>query len=211
MGKKLELIGSKFHRLLVVSPSDDRDSQGLVLWNCLCDCGTEKLVSGSALKRGRIKSCGCAQFDAIKQTCKTNRTHYKSTSPEYMVWRSMKKRCTLQSDPGYKIYGGRGISFCVRWLDFENFLSDMGNRPSEKHSIERVDVNGNYEPSNCVWATAKEQANNRTNNIKIDFEGKAMTIANLAEKVGINRITIYWRYRQGWRLPELIKNARNIV
>lgn len=211
MGKKLELIGRKFNRLLVVSSSSERNPQGLVLWNCLCDCGTEKLVSGSALKRGRIKSCGCAQLDAIKQTCKTNRTHCKSNTPEYMVWRSMKKRCILQSHYSYKLYGGRGISICSRWLVFENFLSDMGDRPSKDHSLERVDVNGNYEPSNCVWATAKEQANNRTNNIKIDFEGQSMTLANLAVKVGIHRMTIYWRYRQGWRLPELIKNARTIV
>lgn len=154
--KKLNLQGMKFGRLLVVS-EHGRSKDSRVLWKCMCDCGKETIVQASHLKSGRIKSCGCLRNETSK---KVNITHGKSKTPEYKTWCGMIKRCQNRNCTGYSDYGGRGIAVCERWLKFENFLEDMGMRPSKYHSIERKNVNGNYEPDNCKWASPTEQSRN---------------------------------------------------
>lgn len=149
---KESLIGKRFGRLLVLSfHSYDKY---ISKWNCQCDCGNEKIVTRNALTSGNTKSCGCLKKDL--QT-----VHGMWKTPEYKTWVNIKTRCYDKNTPYYKNYGGRGIKVCDRWINsFENFYTDMGKRPSSKHSIERVNNNGNYDPSNCVWGTDTEQQHN---------------------------------------------------
>lgn len=160
MAKKLDILGKKFNRLLVLQEVEERDKHGKVLWECLCDCGKEVSVNGSSLVSGNTKSCGCYQKE-IASNIKFK--HGGSHSPEYRVWATMKERCNNSNSAQYKDYGGRGITYCQDWEDFSNFLRDMGPRPSDKHTIERVDVNGDYRKENCIWTESRSlQSYNRT-------------------------------------------------
>lgn len=127
----------------------------------------------------------------------------KKPSDTYTCWLSMIQRCCNPKNRRYKDYGGRGIAVCGEWKDFTNFLSDMGERPNGK-SIDRIDVNGNYEPSNCRWATTKEQQNNLRNNRKVDYKGTTLTITELAEIFDIDRYVLYARLkRAGWDVEKI--------
>ena len=158
MGKKLDLTGKKFGRLTVLR-ENGRTNANKVKWECQCDCGNISTHVGSRMKNGDIQSCGCMQLEAIK-TC--NITHGMSYTREYNIWQGMKDRCINSENQGYEDYGGRGISVCTRWLDsFENFYEDMGLSPTDDHSIDRIDNEGNYCPDNCRWATIKQQSDNK--------------------------------------------------
>lgn len=150
--KKDELIGKRIGRLVVIS--FDRKDGYTSWWKCRCDCGKEKILQQSNIISERTISCGCYRDEL--QT-----THGKSSSCEYKTWANMIARCTNPKEHYYANYGGRGITICDRWKNsFEEFYADMGDRPSGNYSIERLDVNGNYEPSNCVWATSFQQQRN---------------------------------------------------
>ena len=154
--RAIDLTGQRFERLTVI----ERRQHGKVArWLCLCDCGAAKEFAHGNLRNGTSRSCGCLRADALRAS-KT--THGQRGEPEYAVWGTMKRRCHSPACADFKYYGARGISVCDRWrASFEAFIADMGKRPSDKHSIERVNNDGNYEPSNCVWATVAEQAKNR--------------------------------------------------
>lgn len=157
MGKAIDLTGFKFGRLLVISRVPSHSPHAV--WNCRCDCGEEKNVIGQNLRRNKQKSCGC--LDRERKTTH-GATQHGSVTKEYMSWKAMIQRCTNPKRKGFEDYGGRGIKVCERWsVSFENFLEDMGKRPTDKHTIDREDVNGDYCPENCKWATMSEQIVNQ--------------------------------------------------
>lgn len=186
-----DLTGQRFNKLVAVRITGKRKN-GLALWLCDCDCGEVTTVESAALRSGKIQSCGCLQLAAAS-------THGMSYSPEYRCWSGMRVRCENIQAKGYAAYGGRGIEVCARWKDaFENFLEDMGPKPTKSHTIDRIDNDKGYSPDNCKWATKSEQANNRRSNINITAFGKTHTVAEWAELSGIHRMTIYQRLDAGW-------------
>lgn len=175
----------------------DATPDGRRLCQCRCQCGTLRWIRLDYLTgtRGTNASCGCADPRPrdLKYGTKAHRI------PEYRTWRAMKKRCR-SSEPGkYARYGGRGIKVCDRWNnDFAAFLSDMGPRPSRKHSLDRIDVNGDYDPSNCRWATQKEQCRNKTTNVLLRCGDVIGTLAEWSEVCGVSDGTIRQRLLSGW-------------
>ena len=166
MGRLHNLLGGKFHRLTILSRAGVRD--GCATWNYICDCGKFGATIGKFILNGKIKSCGCLKIDKATERCagmvRQNTIHghahmYKHTST-YRSWCAMKARCYNVKHQSYKRYGGRGISVCARWFDFRNFLKDVGERPKGK-TLDRIDGNFHYMPSNCRWATPLEQTLNR--------------------------------------------------
>lgn len=152
-----------FGRLTVVKEAMTRKNDGHVAWLCACSCGESIIVSGHSLRSGTTTSCGCLAKELAAERFST---HNKSGTGTYQSWICMRNRCYYKKDISYKYYGERGITVCDRWLDsFENFYEDMGDRPDGK-SIDRINNEGNYEPTNCKWSTAKEQANNTRRNKK---------------------------------------------
>jgi len=155
-----DLTDKVFGRLTVLGYSKTIEKRAY--WNCLCSCGNTTEVQAQQLTCDKTKSCGCLNVEKIVSR---STKHGQSVTPEYKAYFAMKNRCYNEKSEQYKDWGGRGIKVCDRWLEsFENFLADMGARPSKNHSIDRKDVNGNYEPSNCRWATKLEQGENRRPN-----------------------------------------------
>lgn len=183
------LSGRIFSRLMVISEAERKN--GLRVWHCRCDCGNLVDVGHKALKSGGTKSCGCFRKE-VATINMTSHGHAKRgcKSRIYKVWAGMISRCQIISATGYENYGGRGISVCSRWHEFENFIADMGEPENKLMTIERIDNNGNYEPSNCRWATRQEQSRNKRNNHVIDHDGKSMNVSDWARHLGINRSTL---------------------
>jgi hypothetical protein len=194
----INLIGKTFFRLTVIGYAGKSE------WICQCECGTVKSINTSELNRKSsknhtaAKSCGCWRKDK-------HRTHSQTNTPIYRTWQSMKRRCYQSKDKFYKWYGGRGITVCGRWLaSFENFYSDMGEKPTPKHQIDRIDSNGNYEPSNCRWTTAKENSNNRRSNRLFTHNGKTQTLTQWCEEFGLKYKTCHSRiFRDGKSFEEV--------
>lgn len=197
--------GNKYGRLTALEVVPKARGVKRLYWACRCDCGNMVNVCSSKLSDGHTQSCGCLQKERAS-LAKT--THGASSSkgciPEYGVWLNMKARCAYKSTHSYKYYGARGISVCERWMKFENFLEDMGRRPSPSHSIDRLDSNGNYEPDNCKWSDDFEQNNNRSNNRRLTYDGKTMNLFQWAREVGINPKRIHARLVAGWSVARAL-------
>lgn len=177
--KPHELQGKTFNRLTVLSLTSDKTKSGELKWLCVCSCGNQIVLPSTNIKSGKTKSCGCL----AKELAKTRLTkHGQSRTREYDAWHHMKIRCLDKTYPQYKDYGGRGISICERWLDFENFLEDMGKCP-DGYFIDRINNNGNYEPSNCRWVDRATNNNNRRNSVKVN----GMSITDMALELGVSR------------------------
>lgn len=162
MGRpRLQLIGLVFGRLLVIK-EDKSEKHQASWWLCQCDCGETAICSGRDLNAGSVRSCGCLAWERSHKLGIASRTHNWSRkgNKTYRAWCAMRRRILNVKSPNYEHYGGRGITICKRWSKFENFLADMGQAPKNL-SLDRINNDGNYEPNNCRWATAKEQANNR--------------------------------------------------
>lgn len=191
-----DIKGKKYKSLTVLNITDKRIG-GSVAWECICECGNKVLVSSGNLNSGHTSSCGCHKKMTSSKLCSklfTKHGHAKSDkiSGTYNSWKKMLDRCNNPKNNYYKNYGGRGISVCKEWYDFNVFLADMGERPIGK-TIDRIDNNGNYEPLNCRWATNYEQHNNKSNNHIITYDCMNLTISQLANKTGINRGKLYRR------------------
>lgn len=174
---------------------------GESLWHCRCHCGHTRNVDGRSLTSGKSKSCGCLSNEIHSKMLNVkNTTHGLSGTHTYKCWKAMTKRCRSLKDKTAKDYALRGIAVCPRWLGeegFENFLADMGERPPGT-TIDRIDNNGDYEPSNCRWATIKEQARNKRNNRILVFYGQALPVSVWAEILAIPKQIIYSRLHRGW-------------
>lgn len=176
-----DITGQKFGRLTVMYDTNNRKG-GKVIWHCKCDCGNEIEVVGKHLRLGLTQSCGCLRIDKPNHT-----THGMSKTPIYRKWSMMKTRCNNPKRDHYQWYGGKGIKICKEWHKFENFYSwAMENGYRDDLTIERIDINKDYEPSNCKWIPLKYQAYNKTNTHWITFNGKTQSLTEWSHELGWN-------------------------
>ena len=206
-------IGERYGRLLVVSPGEtlagNQKPGRRRQWICKCDCGNEKVAKEHNLRIGVTKSCGCIHREVSAKQGRETTTHGHtrncSWSPEYKSWVAMISRCTHTTNKQYHRYGGRGISICQEWMVFENFLRDMGEKPTPKHTLDRIDNDGNYEPGNCRWATVQEQNRNRSSGVYFECFGERLSLTEWGEKTGIPIETIRSRiHKFGWSVEKAL-------
>lgn len=199
MGKPLvDMIGDRYGSLSVIGRAENY--RGNAQWLCKCDCGKIKTYIGFDLRKGKLRSCGCKNPSAASD-------HGMAGSPTYFSWQAMRNRCNNKSARVYKYYGARGITVCERWNgpnDFPNFLADMGPRPDGK-SLERIDNDGVYSPSNCRWATQKEQMNNRRANRYIVLDGRRQTLSQWLTEFNLKSTVFQDRTSRGWTVERAIK------
>jgi len=196
-------IGSRYGHLLVVQRSGSKNRKAV--WECVCDCGKTVFVTSSHLETGNTKSCGCFKRELVSLQ-KTTHGHARqgAKTVEYNVWADIIKRCKNSNSKNYHNYGGRGIKVCDRWLSYENFFADMGLRPSSKHSIERKEVNGDYEPSNCCWATRQEQQRNTRRTRLVEFDSQVKSLVEWTEEKDLPYPAVYSRLMHGWTPEEAL-------
>lgn len=191
-----DITGQRFSRLVAVRKTDIRKDRR-VIWECLCDCGNTTYKSSHELLRGEAKSCGCIAKEMRGE-------HGFSKSRLYGVWRNMRNRCNNKNTDSYKYYGAKGVSICDEWNDFAKFKDwayENGYDENAIHgscTLDRIDVCGNYSPDNCRWVSMKEQANNRSSNVNIRYDGDSHTVAEWSDITGINASTIRARLNRGW-------------
>lgn len=192
--RRANLVGQVFGFLTVVEESG-RTAKGAIEWLCKCSCGSTVNRDSTTLRLGRTTSCGCSSRSRTH-----GRTHGQTGTPLYRRWQAMIQRTSNSSHPFYEYYGGRGIKVCDRWREsFEAFAADMGPSFSPDLELDRIDTNGDYEPSNCRWATRTQQARNARSNRRLTFRGHTMTVSEWAETLGLNASTIRARLnKHGW-------------
>lgn len=193
MSKKINRIGLRYGRLIVIAESPSVNSRSM--WLCRCDCGKEKVISGECLQSGKTQSCGCLYLESAS---KLNKKHGMCNTRLFYIWQSMRHRCTIKNDRAYKNYGARGIKVCEEWSkDFMNFYNwAMNNGYTDKLTIDRIDSNGNYEPSNCRWVDMIVQGNNRRGVHIVEYHGKKDTLSNMCRTLNLNVKTIGARMRK---------------
>lgn len=193
--RSIDLTGRVFNRWTVM------EYVGVLgksrIWRCKCQCGKVKLVASRDLSKGRSKSCGCFALEERSKNGKRARTHGMTSTPEYSTWSSMITRCKNKNSAAWKDYGGRGITVCERWKSFDNFIDDMGSRPSDKHTLDRIDNDLGYSPENVRWATREEQSNNRRNTRRVVLNGEAVPLRRAARALGVNVNTASARFNRG--------------
>lgn len=208
---RISLEGKRFGRLTVIKdlPSATGSTgHKKTMSLCICSCGREVIRSNVCLRHGRTTSCGCFRSERAKQTpLKHGHTKQRVFSKTYQSWACMISRCTNPNTTAFKHYGGRGIKTCDRWLEFENFLADMGERPEGK-TLSRNNNDGNYEPSNCCWDTPANQARNRRSSRIITVFGKTDCVKALCEHFGANYKRTLARLKLGWTVEDAFSISR---
>lgn len=197
-------IGARYGMTIVLGEAETTTTNRKV--RAICDCGVEFSVAINNLRSGHTKSCGCALNKARAALATHGFTRKFCFNRTYSIYRDMRTRCENPKYKKFHLYGGRGIKVCDRWNNFENFLADMGERP-EGLSLERNDVNGDYGPNNCRWASSLDQANNKRNNVFLEYCGKRMTVAQWARELNMKAGTIYHRVSHGWP-PERVLSSK---
>lgn len=201
------MIGLKFGRLLVLSTTTNRSSDGTIIYLCVCDCGTEIQKNGKNLRKGISTSCGCLTKEIQRTKGKTSSlthgaTKNKSMTGTYKSWLAMRRRCFDKKFKDYPRYGGAGITVCDGWSDFSNFLSGMGERPNGM-TLDRINNSDGYNPSNCRWANHKMQMNNTTRNRLIEYQGVTHTLSEWADIMGVPRARLSARINGlGWSIEK---------
>lgn len=205
------MIGKRFGKLVVVERRGTGKRRAAV-WLCKCDCGQERLLETGPLNAGRVRSCGCLKNEMSAKRLRGNTlalTHGKNRTSEYRAWQGMVDRCEYPQTSSYPHYGGRGIAICAEWRrSFEAFFRDVGPRPTPQHSIDRIDVNGNYEPGNVRWATATDQQRNKRNNRVLEHAGQKMCVSAWADEVGLGAQTIRNRLDAGWTVERALSEPK---
>ena len=200
MPAPIDITGEKYGRLTVLSKSNPYigpSGKPLTMWECLCDCGTKTIVQAGKIRSGHTQSCGCL-FREKTLLAKTHGLRMRGEKTKaYRAWAGLRSRCNDKNNHKYHLYGGRGIKVCERWDHYNLFLDDMGEPPSVRHSIDRIDSNGNYEPGNCRWATPLQQANNLRTTRFYEHGGETASLSEWAEKLGVTRDAIKLRLRRG--------------
>ena len=182
--KKIDLTGQRFGRLIVLEEGHRKNNR--ISWLCKCSCRNEVIVQAKLLRNGRTKSCGCLKGES----------HGMTDSKIYMVWSSMKKRCDNPNDKSYEWYGGKGITYQDSWKYFTAFYEDMKDGYEEGLTLDRIDNDGDYSKENCTWATRREQANNKRNNVYVGDTG--LTAAEFSRENNIGYDTVLTRVRRGY-------------
>lgn len=191
--RKIDITGQKFSRLTAIKKLDRIN--GRYCWLFECECGKIKVAEKYDVEKGKIQSCGCLKGEK----------HGMANSKEYKSWQHMKDRCLNPKHKNYSLYGGRGIKICDRWKSsFKNFLEDMGHRPNTNCSLDRIDNNGNYEPSNCRWVNQRVQCNNKNNNVKLVFNNETRSITDWSRELDISYGSLVHHHSKGRDLEFII-------
>jgi hypothetical protein len=211
-----DLRGQTFGRLTVKEYLGKRKTAHT--WLCVCECGGTSQSSGGSLKKGNTRSCGCLKLERISETHRVHGHCGKGSSentPEYICWINMKGRCYNKNDDRFNAYGQRGITVCDRWLSGENglsgfqcFIADIGLRPSKGHSLDRINNDGNYEPSNCHWTTNHAQNRNKTTNRYVIYQGERMIIKDAIRASGLTMSYFYYWMAKGLSFDEVLNKPR---
>lgn len=198
--------GDQFGAFTALEPRPSDPKSGLQRYLFRCSCGVEKDLRVRDVVRGMTKSCGCSRRGSGNGKFR----HGHSGTPEYFTWRAMIARCSDPDDEGYPNYGGRGIKVCERWSSsVDNFVADMGPRPSRDHTIERENNYGHYEPSNCRWATWSEQMRNTRANRYVDYNGERMLLLEACERAAVPVALVRARLTAGWDFQRAITTPRD--
>ncbi len=204
--KRKDITGQRFGRLLVESIAGSTARKQL-LWNCRCDCGVQKIISGNSLRMGKTVSCGCFRREILSTS---GIKHGGSSLRAFRAWQEMLRRCRDPNRPAYKDYGGRGIDIATRWLDFTEFLADMGECPPGL-TLERKNVNGNYEHGNCEWATKKAQSRNTRRTIYVEAFGQRVKLIDVCERFGVGRALVGDRINVlGWSVETALTTPKRL-
>lgn len=203
--KLKNLIGLKFGRLTVIDRAQNA-TDGKVQWACQCDCGNPKIkiIRGSDLKLGKVKSCGCLALETRIANGKKNKKHGDTHSRLWTIWCGMKSRCDYIKNIEYHNYGGRGITYCSEWNDYVNFKEwALDHGYQDDLTLERIDCDKDYCPNNCTWATMKQQQNNKRNTIRFTINNENHSVSEWADITGIPAPTLTWRFKHGWSEEEM--------
>ena len=212
MGKIKDMTGSKFGKLTVIKFAGINKNH-LATWECLCECGNVAVVLGNSLRTGNTTSCGCVFKDNSKRWYRHGDSHNRL----HNLWNGMIQRCSDVNSNTYHRYGGRGIKVCDEWLVYENFRDWAISTgydafaPFGKCSLDRIDNEGNYEPSNCRWVSLSEQAKNKSNSRYFTYRGKTLTIREWSDETGIKYRTLVYRIDNNWDTDRVFKGAKHYI